>query len=160
MGLFRSEPQRAPCSAVISAVTLADSLVGFYFHVLGIARKPGGWSLPITNIVMGPPLFAPLLFGTAAYLGLIASFLKREKPIAFEAAEPPGDDAGAAQRSRASSSSLRSELMTIEQDIREGRFQQHMLIATAVSALLSGSEAWYSHYKNRFGIAYSGSRCC
>ena len=27
----------------ISALTLVDSLAGFYFHVRGIQRKPGGW---------------------------------------------------------------------------------------------------------------------
>ena len=35
----------------------------------------------MTNIVMGPPIFAPLLFGTSAYLGLMASYLRREKDI-------------------------------------------------------------------------------
>src|SRR3954453_19416842 len=61
-----------------SAITLADVLVGFYFHIRGIHRKPGGWRLPMTNIIMGPPIFAPLLFGTTAYLGLVASYLQRE----------------------------------------------------------------------------------
>jgi hypothetical protein len=145
---------------ITSAVTLADSLVGFYFHVRGIARKPGGWSLPITNIVMGPPVFAPLLFGTAAYLGLIASFLSRDEPTGSKSAELHGDDAGATQRPpRASSSSLRSEFITFEQDLREGRFQQHMLMATMMSAILSGSEAWYSHYRTVSGIARNGPRC-
>ena len=62
-----------------SIITLLDSLLGFFFHVRGIARKPGGWRLPITNIVMGPPLFAPLLFGVSAYLGIIASYLRPEE---------------------------------------------------------------------------------
>ena len=44
----------------ISAVTLIDATVGFYFHVRGIHRKPGGWRLPMTNMIMGPPIFAPL----------------------------------------------------------------------------------------------------
>ena len=61
-----------------SFITLVDAGVGFYFHVRGIARKPGGWRLPMTNMIMGPPIFAPLLFGTSAYLGLIASYLQRE----------------------------------------------------------------------------------
>ncbi len=52
-----------------SAVTLLDSLIGFFFHVRGVARKPGGWRLPVANVVMGPPIFAPLLFGVSAYLG-------------------------------------------------------------------------------------------
>jgi hypothetical protein len=115
----------------VSIVTLADSGAGFYFHIRGIARKPGGWRLPVTNVVMGPPLFAPLLFGTAAYLGLIASFLRRE-----DAPEAPR----AAER----------ELLSIEQDVREGRFQQHMLIAAGLSATFSGVEALYSHYKGGF----------
>jgi hypothetical protein len=57
----------------IAALTLADGVLGFYFHLRGVARKPGGWRFPMTNMVMGPPVFAPLLFGISAYLGLIAS---------------------------------------------------------------------------------------
>ena len=62
-----------------SYITLADGVIGFGFHIRGVARKPGGWRLPLTNIVMGPPIFAPLLFGTSAYLGVIASYLQREE---------------------------------------------------------------------------------
>lgn len=72
---------RRAASTVLRAasfVTLVDASVGFYFHVRGIARKPGGWRLPMTNMIIGPPIFAPLLFGTSAYLGLIASYLQRE----------------------------------------------------------------------------------
>ncbi len=65
----------------ISIVTLADGITGLLFHIRGIARKPGGWSFPLTNIVMGPPIFAPLLFGTSAYLGLMASYLRREEEL-------------------------------------------------------------------------------
>ena len=43
---------------LVSLVTLIDAGVGFYFHVRGIHRKPGGWRLPMTNIIMGPPIFA------------------------------------------------------------------------------------------------------
>src|SRR6201996_2635725 len=67
-----------------SFVTLVDAGIGFYFHIRGIARKPGGWRLPMTNMIMGPPIFAPLLFGTSAYLGLIASYLQREDAKWFE----------------------------------------------------------------------------
>src|SRR5438105_532008 len=49
----------------LAYTTLADGVIGFGFHIRGVARKPGGWRLPINNIVMGPPLFAPLLFGTS-----------------------------------------------------------------------------------------------
>ncbi|MGC2160946.1 MAG: hypothetical protein WA634_03465, partial [Silvibacterium sp.] len=60
---------------VVSAITVADCLIGFGFHIRGVQRKPGGWRLPVFNIIMGPPILAPLLFATSAYLGLVASFL-------------------------------------------------------------------------------------
>ncbi len=128
----------------VSALTLADCVIGFYFHVRGIARKPGGWRLPITNMVMGPPVFAPLLFGMSAYLGLIASFLRRD------------DGDGRALPRTASPTHWAKRLtgdhepISWEQDIREGRFQKHMIVATIASAAMSGFEAWYSHYKNNF----------
>lgn len=127
-----------------SAVTLVDAGVGFYFHVRGIQRKPGGWRLPMTNMIMGPPVFAPLLFGTAAYLGLIASYLQRE--------DEHNQDRGTLDMvlTHFLPSRERRELISEEQDIREGRFQKQVAIVTAVSALLSGFEAYYSHYKNRF----------
>lgn len=133
-----------------SLVTLADAGVGFYFHVRGIARKPGGWRLPMTNMIMGPPIFAPLLFGTSAYLGLIASYLQREDGRRFKRALHGSTDGWLARLlpSRAS-----RDLISAEQDIREGRFQRQVVVVTAISALLSGFEAYYSHYKNNFRYA-------
>lgn len=128
-----------------SLVTLADCLIGFYFHVRGIHRKPGGWRLPMTNMVMGPPIFAPLLFGTSAYLGLIASYLQRED--ANSTADTSNNDTFLASLLP---SSAGRELLSAEQDMREGRFQQQLAIATGISSLLSGFEAFYSHYKNNF----------
>ncbi|KAA6457646.1 hypothetical protein DYQ86_22560 [Acidobacteria bacterium AB60] len=130
---------------IASIVTLADAAAGFYFHVQGIRRKPGGWHLPLTNIIMGPPIFAPLLFGTAAYLGLIASYLQREESRS-EVADDGRDWWLASLLPRAEERALLSE----EQDIREGRFQKQVVIVAGVSAILSGFEAWYSHYKNNF----------
>lgn len=131
-----------------SAVTLTDAGVGFYFHVRGIQRKPGGWRLPMTNMIMGPPVFAPLLFGTAAYLGLVASYLQREERHA-------GDDIASEDRWIARLLPTREgrALLSEEQDIREGRFQKQVAIVAGVSALLSGFEAYYSHYKNNFRYA-------
>ncbi len=115
-----------------SAATLIDGCVGFGFHIRGIARKPGGWRLPLTNIIMGPPIFAPLLFGTAAYLGFMASYLRPEEedPNIIEHPEPEG---------------WRRELQT-------GRFQKHLIVISLIWAVFSGAEAWYSHYKSRFRI--------
>jgi hypothetical protein len=130
---------------VVSFVTLIDAAVGFCFHLRGIKRKPGGWRLPMTNMIMGPPIFAPLLFGTSAYLGLIASYLQREESIAPASAS--GRDSFL---SRLLPGNTGRELLSEEQDIREGKFQRQVAIITGISALLSGFEAYYSHYKNNF----------
>lgn len=118
-----------------SVATLADCAIGFGFHIRGIHRKPGGWRLPVTNIVMGPPLFAPLLLGISPYLGLLASFLRREDdPID---APPDADPANTA----------------LAAGLREGRFQRHLATATMAATFCSGAEALYSHYKNDFRYA-------
>jgi hypothetical protein len=62
-----------------SVALLLNGLLGFVFHIRGVARKPGGWRIPIFNIVMGPPLFAPLLLGIGGVLGLVASRLEPEE---------------------------------------------------------------------------------
>ncbi len=129
----------------ISGATLADGVIGFYFHARGIERKPGGWRLPVTNMVMGPPIFAPLLFGVSAYLGLIASLLKRGEKSGKGLIPLP-----AHSHHWARALTGRHERIGRVQDIREGRFQQQMIAATMVSAFFSGFEAWYSHYKNNF----------
>jgi hypothetical protein len=115
----------------LSVATLADGIIGFGFHVRGIQRKPNGWQFPLTNIIMGPPIFAPLLFGTAAYLGLMASYLRPEgSEGADEAPAPAG----------------------WRRDLQEGKFQKHMSAVTALWTLFSGFEAWYSHFKSRFRL--------
>ena len=124
-----------------SAVSLVDGLVGFGFHVRGIARKPGGWRTPVANLVMGPPITAPLLFGVAAYLGLIASYLRPE-----EAAAP--DPRTWAERAR--DYVLRRPPPAWRVELREGRFQKHLAVATMFSTFCSGFEALYSHYKTNF----------
>jgi hypothetical protein len=141
---------RRAASTVLRAasfVTLADAGVGFYFHVRGIARKPGGWRLPMTNMIMGPPIFAPLLFGTSAYLGMIASYLQREDAKWFERR---ARNLNRGWLARLLPSRAGCDLISARQDIREGRFQRQVAVVTAISALLSGFEAYYSHYKNNF----------
>jgi hypothetical protein len=124
----------------LSYITLADGLVGFCFHIRGVARKPGGWRMPVTNVVMGPPLFAPLLFGTSAYLGVIASYLKREEDL----------DRIGGVRNRVSELTTRFRKQDFRDDIRTGRFQRHLCLVAAVWTLCSGMESWYSHYKDNF----------
>ena len=130
-----------------SFVTLVDAGVGFYFHVRGIARKPGGWRLPMTNMIMGPPIFAPLLFGTSAYLGMIASYLQREDARWFDRRARESRRGWVA---RLSPPRTGRDRISSRQDIREGKFQRQVAVVTAISALLSGFEAYYSHYKNNF----------
>jgi hypothetical protein len=126
-------------------MTLGDGLVGFYFHIRGIQRKPGGWRLPVVNIIMGPPIFAPLLFGVSAYLGLLASFLRRSGET--DAQLLPRATHG---QHWARFIGATHEPITWAQDVREGRFQKQMAVATVVATFFSGFEAWYSHYKNNF----------
>jgi hypothetical protein len=63
---------------VASAVVLVNSLQGQYLHLRGIAQRPGGWRMARYNAEMGPPTFAPLLFGLVGGMGLVASILRRE----------------------------------------------------------------------------------
>src|SRR5581483_420368 len=131
---------------IVSLITMLDGVVGFFMHVRGIHRKPGGWRIPIFNIVMGPPVLAPLLFAISGFLGLITTFLRRE------------DDLTPSAKARQPRSlwmdflpqELTRDVSTLEQDIREGQFQRWMALATAISAFFSGFESLYSHYKNNF----------
>jgi len=130
----------------VCVLTIADGIVGFYFHVRGVHRKPGGWRIPVINVVMGPPLFAPLLFVVSAYLGLIASFLRRSEHPEVRRFPRSADRGHFARLLTAG----KHEHISWQQDLREGRFQKHMAVATIVSAFFSGFEALYSHYKNGF----------
>jgi len=135
----------------VSAVTVADGVIGFAFHVRGIHRKPGGWRNTVFNLVMGPPVLAPLLFAVSGYLGLIASLLRPEET-------PPGtllSNAGGLTSPRAPwlrllPRTVKDDVVALEGRAREGRMQQQLAAAAALSALLSGFEALYSHYKNNF----------
>ncbi len=144
---FKSKQAAKTVLPVVSVLTLADCAIGFYFHVRGVSRKPGGWRLPLVNMVMGPPVFAPLLFGTSAYLGLIAHYFRREDHLGGSGYPLPAHSGSwAARLSRGG----HHEAITWKQDLREGRFQRHMAAATAIAAFFSGFEAWYSHYKSGF----------
>ena len=137
---------------VVSAVAVADGLVGFAFHVRGVHRKPGGWRLPVNNIIMGPPILAPVLFAISGYLGLIAAFLRREDDP--EVADMHGGHAAKEPSHSAWMSllpqSITKETRMLEHDIREGRFQKHVAAAMACAAICSGFESLYSHYENDF----------
>jgi hypothetical protein len=63
---------------VVSGVVLVNSVQGQYLHLRGIGQRPGGWKLARYNAEMGPPMFAPLLFGLVGGMGLVAAILRRE----------------------------------------------------------------------------------
>ena len=63
---------------VVSLVVVANSLQGEYLHLRGVAQRPGGWRMARYNMEMGPPTFAPLLFGLVGGMGLLAAVLRRE----------------------------------------------------------------------------------
>jgi hypothetical protein len=63
----------------LSSVFLLDGLAGVYFHLRGIARKPGGFSEPTYNLVMGPPALAPGSLAMIGAIGLMASVMRREQ---------------------------------------------------------------------------------
>jgi len=63
---------------LVSLVVVANSLQGEYLHLRGVVQRPGGWKLARYNLEMGPPAFAPLLFGLVGGMGLLAAVLRRE----------------------------------------------------------------------------------
>lgn len=133
---------------IVSVLTMIDGLVGFYFHLRGVARKPGGWRIPVMNVIMGPPIFAPLLFAVSGYLGLIASLLRREdSPLRRSVSGGSGP-----WPAWLSFLPIRvsREGIELEQHVREGRFQKHMAFAAGLAGLFSGLEALYSHYQNDY----------
>jgi hypothetical protein len=63
----------------LSAVYVADGLLGTYFHLRGAARKPGGFKEATYNLVMGPPALAPGSLTMIGGIGLAAAIARRER---------------------------------------------------------------------------------
>jgi hypothetical protein len=63
----------------LSAVFMLDGAAGVYFHLRGIARKPGGFREASYNLVMGPPALAPGSLAMVGALGLMAAVMRRER---------------------------------------------------------------------------------
>jgi hypothetical protein len=133
---------------IVSLLTMLDGVVGFYYHIRGVQRKPGGWRIPIMNIIMGPPIMAPLLVSTVGFLGLIASLLRGENAPSHILL--PGKEQAAAPWPEWLPRPITGEIREFEQDVREGRFQRILAVATACSTFFSWVESIYSHYKNNF----------
>jgi hypothetical protein len=63
----------------LSALYALDGVIGIYTHVRGSAKRPGGFSEPTYNIVMGPPLLAPGSLAMVGGFGLLAALVRRER---------------------------------------------------------------------------------
>jgi hypothetical protein len=136
-----------PATALAS---LVDGIVGFVFHLRGIRRLPGGFRLGRYNVVIGPPIFAPLLMCTVGVVGALASMLRRERLDG--PAEPGSGPALLALWPWRSSAPpepvwLSGSLAT---RVSHGRFQQGMALTAAVFAVLAGGEAYFEHLRGSF----------
>jgi len=129
---------------VISIVSLADGIIGFGYHIRGIRNLPGGFRLGRYNIVMGPPVFAPLLTCTVGVTGLLTGLLGREPP----------------PMSRSATRCLERLMRTRQRATRPrhggarrtapGGLQRGLAVTTALFAALAGGEAWFEHLRGSF----------
>ncbi|MBN9623974.1 MAG: hypothetical protein J0H06_13680 [Actinobacteria bacterium] len=76
---MRSERAATTVLPAISALYCLDGAIGVYTHVQGVRKRPGGFSEPLYNIVMGPPLLAPGSLALVGGMGLVAAVARRER---------------------------------------------------------------------------------
>ncbi len=63
---------------ITALIYTANGLLGEYYHVRGVARKPGGFSQASYNLPTGPPIMAPGLMTIVGMLGVLSALLRRE----------------------------------------------------------------------------------
>ncbi len=78
VGGVMSERVATTLLPAVSAIYVADGLAGVFFHLRGIARKPGGFREASYNFVMGPPSMAPGSLVMIGAIGLMAAVSRRE----------------------------------------------------------------------------------
>ncbi|HVY95923.1 MAG TPA: hypothetical protein VHA54_03080 [Solirubrobacterales bacterium] len=79
LAAVRSERAARTALPLVSALYCLDGLIGVYTHVQGVRKRPGGFSEPLYNIVMGPPLLAPGSLALVGGMGLVAAAARRER---------------------------------------------------------------------------------
>jgi hypothetical protein len=129
---------------IVSLVSLADGIVGFVYHLKGIKNLPGGYKLGQYNIVMGPPVFAPLLTCIVGVLGMLAGLLRRETP------DPIRADLASALRKLIMCEEPESALERLATRVALGRFQKYMALASAFFSVLAGGEAYFEHLRGSY----------
>ena len=147
VGALVSERMARRVLPLLALISLADGVVGFVFHLRGIGRMPGGWKLGQYNVVMGPPIFAPLLTCTVGIVGLLAGLLRRE-----ELHPPPWDEQVAAVLGQLWKTRRRpaGPAGTFAANVARGRFQRTMALVSAIFAILAGGEAYAEHLRGSF----------
>ncbi|HTT95632.1 MAG TPA: hypothetical protein VMF55_13240 [Solirubrobacterales bacterium] len=75
----RSERAATTVLPAVSALYCLDGAIGVWTHVQGVRKRPGGFSEPLYNIVMGPPLLAPGSLALVGGMGLVAAAARRER---------------------------------------------------------------------------------
>lgn len=128
----------------ISIVSLADGVIGFGYHIRAIRNLPGGFRLGRYNIVMGPPVFAPLLTCTVGVTGLLTGLLRREPPPLSRAAMRRLERLMRA-RQRAAHRHHGLARRTAPDSLQRG-----LAVTTALFAALAGGEAWFEHLRGSF----------
>jgi hypothetical protein len=63
----------------VSVVYALNGVIGTITHLRGVYRKPGGFSEPTYNLVMGPPLLAPGSLILVGLVGLLAGVVEPER---------------------------------------------------------------------------------
>jgi hypothetical protein len=129
-----------------SVASLVDGFLGFGLHLRGIQRMPGGFKIGQYNLVMGPPLFAPLLMTIVGTLGLLATFLRREDPAGPMRFQIPAVTANA----RVLNPAGHRGVWGLGSEISHGRFQQLMALTSAFLAILAGGEAYLEHLRGSY----------
>lgn len=133
----------------VSIANLIDGILGFIFHLRGIGRMPGGFKLGRYNIVMGPPIFAPLLTCSVGVIGLLAAFSRRERT--GRVTRTAGRFTPVVQIARGALRGA-NPIQRAERDIAHGRFQQGMALTSAFFAILAGGEAYFEHLRGSFSL--------
>jgi len=63
----------------VGALYAANGAIGTVTHLRGVHRKPGGFSEPTYNLVMGPPLLAPGSLILVGAIAMLAAAVGRER---------------------------------------------------------------------------------
>jgi hypothetical protein len=147
LGALFSEHIARRVLPALALASLADGIIGFVFHLRGIGRMPGGWKLGQYNVVMGPPVFAPLLTCTVGVVGLLAGLARRER---LHPRPLPALLAAALVESAQTGRPPSRPLGGLVTSVGHGRFQRAMALVSALFAVLAGGEAYAEHLRGSF----------